>query len=222
MKRSEINAIQKNAVDFFCEQNFHLPVWAFWSADDWKKNRDRTGEIVSKKLGWDITDFGTGDFAKTGLILFTLRNGRVEKKHGRSYAEKIMIVRELQITPWHFHWNKTEDIINRAGGNLKIELSNAALDEKLADTPVKVHIDGISHSLQAGENVVLKPGESITLMPFLYHKFFGEKGSGDLLVGEVSTVNQDETDNRFLENSRFPEIEEDEKPLYLLCNEYPV
>ncbi len=43
-----------------------------------------------------------------------------------------------------------------------------------------------------------------------------------VLVDEVSSVNEDESDNRFLENARFPEIEEDEKPFYLLCNDYPV
>ena|SRR5690554_1431468 len=42
-------------------------------------------------LGWDITDFGSGEFYKRGLFLFTLRNGKykVDKK---PYAEKIMIV----------------------------------------------------------------------------------------------------------------------------------
>jgi len=43
------------------------------------------------------------------------------------------------------------------------------------------------------------------------------------LVGEVSRVNDDEKDNRFLDPiGRFPQIEEDEPSLYLLCNEYPV
>ena len=35
-------------------------------------------------------------------------------------------------------------------------------------------------------------------------------------------VNDDNTDNRFLEGmGRFSAVEEDEAPLYLLCNEYP-
>ena len=37
-----------------------------------------------------------------------------------------------------------------------------------------------------------------------------------------SARNDDNTDNRFYEKmGRFPEIEEDEPPYRLLCNEYP-
>jgi len=38
----------------------------------------------------------------------------------------------------------------------------------------------------------------------------------------VSSVNDDNTDNRFAEqSSRFSDIVEDEEPRWLLCNEYP-
>ena len=130
-----------------------------------------------------------------------------------------MIVREAQVTPWHFHWVKTEDIINRGGGNLVIELSNAGKDGQLTDSPVHVQIDGITHTIYKNEKVTLEPGESICLPPYLYHTFYAE--SGTVLVGEVSSVNDDDKDNRFLENlGRFPKIEEDEPLLYPLCNEY--
>ena len=67
----------------------------------------------------------------------------------------------------------------------------------------------------------LQPGESITLYPGVYHSFWGEEGCGKILVGEVSKVNDDRTDNHFLEKTgRFPEIEEDEAPLYLLYQDY--
>lgn len=56
-------------------------------------------------LGWDLTDFGFGDFNKCGLILFTIRNGNFMKDK-KPYAEKIMIVEELQETPMHFHWSR--------------------------------------------------------------------------------------------------------------------
>lgn len=223
MKRSEINALQRQAVAFFKQHQFYLPPWAYWSADEWKENQNRAREVIEMKLGWDLTDFGRGNFYKTGLILFTLRNGKVGVPGGKDYAEKIMIVREEQITPWHFHWHKMEDIINRGGGNLVIELCNSDEDERLADTPVVVQVDGITRTVEATSSVVLRPGESITLPPRLYHQFYGERGKGDVLVGEVSRVNDDEKDNRFLEPvGRFPEIEEDEPPLYYLCNEYPV
>ncbi len=69
--------------------------------------------------------------------------------------------------------------------------------------------------------VRLTPGESITLYQGLYHKFYGEPGKGKVLVGEVSAVNDDHTDNRFHpEVGRFPEIEEDEAPAYLLTKDY--
>ena len=67
----------------------------------------------------------------------------------------------------------------------------------------------------------MTPGESITLLPRQYHKFWAEPGAGVCLVGEVSKVNDDNTDNRFYEEvGRFPEIEEDEPARFVLCNEY--
>lgn len=219
MKRSEINRFQQEAVDFFQKHNFYLPKWAFWSKETWQTKGDLASEIVEKKLGWDITDFGLGNFEKYGLLLFTIRNGKFGRENTKPYAEKIMIVREAQVTPWHFHWVKTEDIINRGGGNLVIELSNAGKDGLPTDSPVHVQIDGIFHTIYQNEKVTLEPGESICLPPYLYHTFYGE--SGTVLVGEVSSVNDDDKDNRFLENlGRFPKIEEDEPLLYPLCNEY--
>ncbi len=220
MKRSDINALQQEAVDFFREQNFYLPQWAYWTKQQWRKNREQAEEIFQNGLGWDVTDFGSGDFYKTGLLLFTLRNGHINKPEYKTYCEKIMIVREEQVTPWHFHWNKTEDIINRGGGNLVIELANATADEQLADTSVHVQIDGLTKQVDARGKAVLKPGESICLQAYLYHQFYGEAGRGTVLVGEVSKVNDDQKDNRFLSAPRFPEIIEDEPPLYYLCNEY--
>ncbi len=222
MKRSEINALQMEAIDFFKDNSFHLPPWAYWTADDWMKNRYLANEVIANQLGWDLTDFGSNDFYRCGLLLFTLRNGRIGDPDGKTYAEKIMIVREGQVTPWHFHWNKMEDIINRGGGNLVIELNNSTEDEKLADTDVTVQVDGITWTVPAGGKIILTPGESIALPSCLYHQFYGEAGKGRVLVGEVSRVNDDEKDNRFLEPiGRFPEIDEDEVPLYYLCNEYP-
>jgi D-lyxose ketol-isomerase len=43
-----------------------------------------------------------------------------------------------------------------------------------------------------------------------------------VLLGEVSTCNDDKNDNRFYEDlGRFPTLEEDEEPYRLLCTEYP-
>lgn len=220
MKRSEINQIMKNAKAFMAEKQFILPPWACWGIKDWQKNKADVREIIENMLGWDITDFGSGDFYKRGLFLFTIRNGKlnVDKK---PYAEKIMIVEENQETPMHYHWSKMEDIINRGGGNLVIELYNSTPDNKFDTTPVHYKKDGVWGKVDAGGKVILTPGESICLEQGMYHRFYGEAGKGKVLVGEVSMVNDDATDNCFYESvGRFPVIEEDEEPLHLLASDY--
>jgi D-lyxose ketol-isomerase len=210
----------KEAKDFFQECHFHLPPWAFWAPEEWKGKYKTCCEIVDNQLGWDITDFGTDDFRNHGLLLFTIRNGSLEEGT-KKYSEKIMIVNEEQITPNHFHWSKTEDIINRGGGNLILELYLADENQQLTDKPFTISIDGISRNLSAGSKVILTPGESITLIPYLSHLFYGEKGKGKVLVGEVSSVNDDKTDNCFItEVGRFPRIAENERPLHLLVSDY--
>jgi len=223
MKRSEVNNLMLEAVEFFKEQKFFLPKFAFWTLKDWKSKGEEIMEIVVNQLGWDITDFGSGNFSKMGLLLFTIRNGNLEdvSNGGKNYCEKVMIVKEGQITPMHHHYQKAEDIINRGGGILSIQLYNITKDDKLADTPIVVSMDGTKKRVKAGEIVELLPGESITLTKNIYHKFWAKIGSGKVLIGEVSTVNDDRTDNKFIEKiGRFSEIEEDVEPLYLLCNDY--
>lgn len=222
MKRSEINAIMREADAFIRQRGFYLPPFAYWPADEWKSKGEDVRGIVENRLGWDITDFGQGDYETCGLFLFTLRNGHPsnwQTMEGKLYAEKIMIVGVNQVTPMHFHWNKLEDIINRGGGQLVIQLYNATPDDELADTDVAVRVDSVERVVKAGDTVALNPGESITLPPRLYHAFWGAESR--VLVGEVSMVNDDRADNRFYEPvGRFPEIEEDEPPLYLLCSDY--
>ncbi|NLK08987.1 MAG: D-lyxose/D-mannose family sugar isomerase [Firmicutes bacterium] len=222
MKRSEINQLMKQAVEFFDKMGVSLPPFGYWSKADWEGKGGEYREIVANKLGWDITDFGQGEFLKQGLLLFTLRNGSVDGNgYGKPYAEKLLIVEEEQVTPFHFHWHKMEDIINRGGGNLLIRLYNSNPEGDLDQTDVAVRIDGHSYKVPAGTIIKLTPGESITLTPGMYHKFWGEKGKGTVLVGEVSKVNDDERDNRFLEPvGRFPEIEEDVSPSHLLVTDY--
>ena len=220
MKRSEINTLIRNAESFFSTMNFIVPPWAHWSVNQWKGRQNDCAEIAAGMLGWDITNFGSGDFLKRWLLLFTIRNGSAVCNK-KTYAEKIMIVQENQETPMHFHWNKMEDIINRGGGNLVIQLYNSTDDEKLAATPVQVSIDGVTRQIAAGATVTLTPGESICLTPGLYHRFYGESAKGTVLVGEVSMVNDDATDNRFSEViGRFPAIVEDAEPYRLLASEY--
>jgi D-lyxose ketol-isomerase len=220
MKRSEINNLITKSIDFFDEMKFRLPPWAFWPPEEWKGKYPEYGEIVDNMLGWDLTDFGSGNFHKHGLILFTLRNGNL-KKDKKPYAEKIMIVEEMQETPMHFHWYKMEDIINRGGGNLLIELFDSDEKEDLSKTPFTLKVDGVIHKVKPGDIIKLTPGESICLEQGVYHRFYGEKGKGKVMVGEVSAVNDDSSDNRFYSPAgRFPDITEDEAPVCLLASDY--
>ena len=224
MKRSEINSIIRNSIEFLKSQNFALPPFAFWSPEEWALKGHEYDEIRDNALGWDITDYGFGDFSKVGLFLFTIRNGNQKRpeEYKKPYAEKIMIVDDGQVTPYHYHWYKMEDIINRGGGTLVIKLYNSDKETDLLDkvNPVTVHSDGRTYEVPAGTEVRLAPGESVTLHQGQYHSFWAE--GGKTLVGEVSQCNDDNADNRFLDNvGRFPEIEEDEPKEYLLCNEYP-
>ncbi len=228
MKRSEINRYIAESEAFFARNLFALPPFASWTPEAWHHLGDEAIELRTQQLGWDITDFNSGNFETHGLTLFTLRNGHSSQpKTAKPYAEKIMHVRDHQLTPFHYHAIKTEDIINRGPANtgrLVVQLyastprdSNNA--GQFADTPVTVICDGIARHIDPGGAVTLGPGESITLPPFLYHAFHAIEG--DALIGEVSSTNDDDTDNYFYEPiGRYPEILEDEPPLRLLCTEY--
>jgi D-lyxose ketol-isomerase len=209
------------AIDFFEANHFSLPPFASWTPDIWRQRTQEAEGIRQGQLGWDVTDFNSGAFALCGLTLFTLRNGG--NLH-RPYAEKIMMVREQQVTPLHCHHQKTEDIINRgfggSTGDLVVQLYESTEDGGLADTAVSVVCDGIMRHAEPGGLIVLRAGESITLPPRLYHTFHAV--NGDALIGEVSSVNNDADDNYFYPPiPRFPEIVEDEPAFRLLCTEYP-
>ena len=224
MKRSEINLLLDQALEFFEGCAFRLPPFARWSPEMWRSMGPEVNEIRDNELGWDVTDYGLGRFFDVGLLLFTIRNGnhQAQKTYPKGYAEKIMMVREQQVTPFHYHWNKREDIINRGGGNLIIELYRADEHNRFSDQDFSVALDGVRRPVSPGDTVVLTPGESICLEPYVYHTFYGEKGAGNVMVGEVSDVNDDKDDNCFFDElGRFPDIVEDEPPLYYLCTEYP-
>lgn len=225
MKRSEINKAIEHAKNLLEKNNFRLPSFGYWSLEEWKRNKSEIGTISKVMQGWDITDFGSGDFKKIGAVLFTIRNGDVKDSAiGTPYAEKIIILcheTEQQI-PMHYHRMKTEDIINRGGGTLVLELYNSTPDRRLdREKDVYVRMDGIRRRFKAGAQVEVARGNSITLTPGLFHRFWAKRDGGDLIVGEVSSINDDNTDNVFqTEASRFAAIEEDEKALHPLVNEY--
>jgi hypothetical protein len=223
MNRSELNRYIADADVFFAKHYFALPPFAQWTPQEWEQHGPEANEIRTQRLGWDVTDFASGDFRKTGLTVFTLRNGlSADGKPSKLYAEKIIYVRDGQVTPFHYHASKMEDIINRGGngtGSLIVRLHNSTEDGRLAETPVYVSCDGVRRRVDAGGTVTLGPGESVTLPPFLFHTFYAI--DGDALIGEVSSMNDDDTDNFFLDKlPRYPAVVEDEAPTRLLCTEY--
>lgn len=227
MKRSEINRAVKEALEIL-ERNFmKLPYFAYWDRQQWKVHKGEIDNLQKIMLGWDVTDFGSGDFRHVGAVLFTLRNGLVgDERYGTPYAEKLMVLKseDRQSLPLHCHLQKTEDIINRGGGILEIQLYGSKEDGTLdLDSPVSVRMDGILCTVKPGEIMEIRKGDSITLTPGIYHSFWVKQGSGDLVAGEVSSINDDKTDNVFVENRpRFSEIVEDEPAEYVLCNEYGI
>ncbi|WP_370232177.1 D-lyxose/D-mannose family sugar isomerase [Cognatishimia sp.] len=223
MKRSFVNKIMAEGDEFIRKHGFALPPFAYWSVEDFQSRAPQSPALISSRCGWDITDYGGGDFDTMGLFLFTLRNGRLsdlQNGTGMCYAEKLLISRQDQLSPMHTHVLKAEDIINRGGATLVVELFGSDDAGNFAeDRGGQVLCDGTPRTFAAGEKIALQPGESVTLMPGDWHAFWGE--GGDVLIGEVSTVNDDETDNIFREKlGRFSEIEEDEAPMHLLVSDY--
>ncbi len=224
MKRSEINAAVKWADELLKKNNIRLPLYAYWDMETWKAHRSELDTVKKVMLGWDITDFGTGDFSTVGAVLYTVRNGDMNDANvGVPYCEKYIVMKEGQRLPKHYHVFKTEDIINRANGVLAVYLWNTNEAGEQLDTDVHVFMDGIERVFKAGEEILVYPGNSISLKPHIAHIFGPKPGMGDLVVGEVSKVNDDNTDNYFLEpTARFADIEEDEPALHPLCNEYHI
>lgn len=225
MKRSEINELLRWSVELLDKYQFKLPRFAYWNMEEWKANKDNIDTLRTVMQGWDITDFGSGKFEEIGAVLYTVRNGKLDQPGvGSPYAEKFLLFRDGQRLPCHYHVSKTEDIINRGGGVMSIRLYNCRPDGSVDyESDVTYSSDGLFYTVKAGEEVLIHTGDSIRLTPYMYHIFGAKAGCGPLIVGEVSAVNDDNTDNFFSEpTSRFADIEEDEPILYPLCNEYHV
>lgn len=231
LRRSDVNRSVLLAQEVISHFEVNLPPFAFWTPEQWAEAGDEFDEIRSCMLGWDVTDFGSNDFEKTGRILFTLRNGKAGSKiYPKEYAEKLLIDPEYQRAPAHYHKSKREDIICRYGGNILVQLTKADPGGKPSNEEFTVQKDGKTIRLQPGGIVRLRPGESVNIPPRTIHQFWGEEGTGYKINGvgytlssEISSVCDDLDDNIFLDEGvvRFPIITEDEVAKFLLCNEYP-
>lgn len=189
MKRSEINNAVRSASSYF-EKN----CW-----------------VLPPNPKWDVTDFGLGDFAKSGLVLINL----AEEKE---YCEKLMYATRNQLTPAHYHKEKKEDIICRKGV-LVVRLWKKDIDLAETGVQLKLKINGVEKAILSGEKVVLQSGERVTINAGVWHEFYPD--SIECIIGEVSTANDDVNDNFFDDEriGRFSEIEEDETPVVRLLSD---
>lgn len=171
----------------------------------------RNGWILPPNPRWDITDFGLGDFVRFGLTLINLTEEP-------EYCEKLMYARRGQTTPWHTHARKKEDIICRAGV-LTLELAATKPGTTQATSRSQVRVNGESKEMAVGEKLVLPAGSRVTLVPGTWHAFYPI--SDECVIGEVSTANDDTSDNIFLDPcvGRFPGIEEDVPPAIRLLSD---
>ena len=220
MKRSEINKAIVNAKKMMEEYLWVLPQWGYWSKAEYLEKPITSKYLKEHQMGWDVTDFGKGVFNEQGITLFCIRNGIQGNVNDKPYAEKLLFMQEGQEIPFHSHKIKLEDIINRGGGDLAIEFVEVDEKDQELSNEITVLVDGEKIRLDPHEPLILKRGQSVTVDRNIFHRFYAVKGSGMVMAGEVSQVNDDNNDNYFLEPiGRFSEIQEDEPTLHPLWNE---
>ena len=224
MKRSEINAAIDYAVAFFRRRRFPLPRFAYWTPEEWRTRGPEYQEVRDTRIGWDVTDFGSGDFAHTGRTIFVLRNGSVAMplQYPKPYVHKAMCLPESQKSPIHYHRSTMEDVFNQGGGIICIALWKASLDDSLSKEALEISVDGCRHRVSGGTTVLLEPGHSVCIVPRTYHQVWAKERRGTALSIGVSSVCDERKDIAWLqEPERLPQIDEDEPARYVLCGEYP-
>jgi len=223
MRRSEIDAIIDETIEIFAAHGAVLPPFAHWTPEEWRAKGEATRIMRRRFLGWNVVAFEPGRFERSGIVVFTTRMGdhrMLASGHGRLYGEKLILVRDRQRVPYHFHKVKTEDFFNRGGGTLEIDLLRIGADGGIDDTPFLIDRDGLLAEARSGETLRLAPGEGVTLDPGIAHAFRAE--GGDTVCGEISLVNDDATDNYFVPAlPTLPPIEEDVPARRLVVADYP-
>lgn len=220
MKRSEINKAIIQAKSMMKDYLWDLPSWGYWSVNDYQNKTEIKKYLKDHQMGWDVTDFGKGRFQEQGITLFCIRNGIQGDNNDKPYAEKLLFMQEGQEIPFHSHQIKLEDIINRGGGDLAIEFLEIDENKTELKREITVLVDGEKRVLKPHQPLVLQKGQSVTVERNIFHRFYAIPGTGMVMAGEVSQVNDDNNDNYFLEPiGRFAEIQEDEMPIHPLWNE---
>jgi D-lyxose ketol-isomerase len=215
MKRSQINAALQAARDLLARCQWDLPEWADWSEAEHAANPAVSACLYAQELGWDVTDFGQGDFEARGVTSFCIRNGEPALLSNQPGCEHLHFVADGQIWPFHAHKAKREEITVRCGGNLMVAFTRHGSFE---DAPV--WIDGSPINDPYSRFIRLSPGQSISIPCGLQHSLWSEPNSGPTLFSETSTSRNDRSDSFFLEEqTRFLPIDEDQPKLLPLWHE---
>ena len=83
MKRSQINYVIDKAHAIAQTFRVCLPEFAYFTVDDWlQRERDNWQEVVDLQLGWDITDFGRGDFNQNRMLRKCCRSNKISRLPG--------------------------------------------------------------------------------------------------------------------------------------------
>jgi D-lyxose ketol-isomerase len=199
VRRSFIDARIETMLEACARHGVRLPPFALWGEADYHADPAAAERILQGGLGWNIVEFQPDEFAQAGLSAFTLRMGdwrQLNDGRGRLYGEKALLAEDGQRTPHHYHVVKTEDIVNRGGARFVVELIKVDRAGVTLNERFRVLKDVKTLDLSPGARVVLEPGESLTLEPFIAPAFWAE--GGQTLAAEVSLVNDDATDNYFL------------------------
>jgi hypothetical protein len=237
MKRSEINAAIARAIGNAKKFAVALPKWADWSPA--RFTDASTDGIRHQQLGWKVVDFGAGDFANCGLVVLAVCSpmidaaGEPQNKPvqvgtrtypATAFSRKFLFVQAGQTEPHHFHRQKErKEVTVLAGAPVRFELAWADGDTALSDKAVEVQVDGIWHSMPAGDSIVIQPGETITLPGELSH-IISVAGDGlDTIMVETCTANNNNTDNifPFMTPTSQP-VDEDAERLYQQLDEHSV
>ena len=104
MKRSEINKALRELEAMCRQEHCYLPSFCNFTPEQWQSVGHEYDEVRDCMLGWDITDYGLGDFDKVGFSLITIRNGnrKMADKYPKVYAEKLLYMKEGPVFPEPF------------------------------------------------------------------------------------------------------------------------
>lgn len=232
LKRSFINEKFRQAIEAVKRSGYPVPEYMMWSPEDWATKSREYQEIVDCQMGWDITDFGSGDFGKDGLVTFNPLNGKYgDARYVRPYGERLCFSWPgSNGGPLHYHRGKMEDLQNWSEGSMYVRHWNVTpYGERDFDSMVMVRIDGRRYMVKPGEIIEVKHHQRICSMPFIAHEGVAVDDvpyDPDALPGfcvELSSVVNDRVDNIYFEPWRKWDVDviEDEPAQFCRVNEYP-